>query len=62
MYAIRRNADGKFVAIPGHEHSYTDNPDLIWFFQTEQEAKRELCHLNESIVKFSFYVPKRKVS
>lgn len=49
MYLIKRN-DGKFVAQSGSEHSYTNRLDLARVYKTKDEATKDLCTGNETIV------------
>ena len=46
---IARNEDGKYVAKPGSEHSYTRSLANAQKFDSEEEASRAKCG-NETIV------------
>ena len=53
MFLIQRRADGKYVSPPGLRglrHSYTARIDLARVYQTKEEAERDLCPENETIV------------
>jgi hypothetical protein len=41
-YVLKRD-DGKFVARPGSEHSYTDKLQRARTFDTRDEAERDRC-------------------
>lgn len=48
-YVIQRNEDGKYVAPPGREHSYTNKLQNARVFNAREDAERERCG-NETIV------------
>jgi hypothetical protein len=47
-YVIKRN-DGKYVAKPGSEHSYTQLLQRATVFNSYSDAERDLCPENERI-------------
>lgn len=49
MYIIQRD-DGKFVAPPGQEKSYTLLLQEAWTFETREGAEAEICPANERVV------------
>jgi len=49
MYVLKRNEDGKFVALPGSKKSYTSNLRDARQFVTREEAECDRCG-NERIV------------
>lgn len=49
MFVIVRT-DGKYVAVPGMESSYTDRLELAQRFSTRQQAERNRCIENETVV------------
>jgi hypothetical protein len=49
IYVIVRD-DGKFVAPPGQEKSYSDKLQDAWGFPTREAAQRQVCPGNERIV------------
>lgn len=48
-FIIQRNEDGKYVALPGRKHSYTNRLQEARVFHSMSEAKREKCG-NETIL------------
>ena len=51
MYVIKRtDQGGGFVAISGHQHSYTTTKAHIRLFDTLAEAQANLCPDNEVIL------------
>lgn len=46
---IIRREDGKYVARPGSEHSYTSKLEDARVFRTREEADRDCCG-NEQVV------------
>lgn len=48
MYIIQRD-DGKYVAKPNSEHSYTDKLENARIYKTIEEAKNDLCPENNII-------------
>jgi len=48
VYVIKRTSDGKYVARPGSERSYTSDRQQAAEYSTEAEARRNACG-NESI-------------
>lgn len=49
MYVIVRQ-DGAFVAPPGSEHSYTNDLREARTFRTREDAERERCPENETVM------------
>lgn len=49
MFILRRNEDGKYVAQPGSEHSYTKSLRQAQVFRTRAEAEGSKCG-NETIL------------
>jgi hypothetical protein len=49
-YIIKRNDTGVYVSVPGSEHSYTPDLRRAWKLSSEEEAKRNCCIENETIV------------
>lgn len=49
MFVIQRLNDGKYVAAPGSEHSYTKRLEDARIFSTRESAELEKCG-NETIV------------
>jgi hypothetical protein len=52
MYVLQRD-DGKYVAPPGQEHSYTSKLEQAQTFRTAEEADRNRCPENERVVPVS---------
>lgn len=48
MYVLQRT-DGKYVAPPGGEHSYTSRLEDARQFATREDAERDRCVENESV-------------
>ncbi len=48
-YVIVRDSDGKYVAVGGAEHSYTDKLEEARIFKSLQTAQWECCVENETI-------------
>ncbi len=42
-YVIVRNEDGKYVAEPGSEHSYTSKLERARRFKTHEAAQADCC-------------------
>jgi hypothetical protein len=49
LYILVRIGDHKYVAVPGLEHSYTDDLLSARIFLSLEAAERERCVDNESI-------------
>jgi hypothetical protein len=49
MYVIRRS-DGKFVATPGSDESYTSYLQKAQVFQSLHEAEASICPGNEYVI------------
>ncbi len=49
VYVIQRT-DGKYVAPPGREHSYTSKLQHARKFASREAAERDLCIENERVV------------
>lgn len=49
-YVIRRNEDGKFVARPGSERSYTNKLEDARVYPSRDAARADLCIENEHVV------------
>ena len=49
-YVLRRN-DGKFVAPSGSRNSYTKRLQDARKFSTQEDAERERCPENESVIR-----------
>lgn len=49
-YLIRRHEDGKFVSLPGSEHSYTKNLKHARKFPTREAAVADGLCGNESVI------------
>jgi hypothetical protein len=58
MFVIMRS-DGKYVAPPGREKSYTDRLQEAWGFTTREAAEAHRCIDNESIVAVDELIPTR---
>lgn len=43
MYVLIRNEDGKYVAPPGREHSYTSKLEKARIFPTKDAAEADKC-------------------
>lgn len=54
-YVLVRNSDGKCVARPGLEHSYTHRLGEIWVFKSRAEAARQMCVESESVMPLSWF-------
>ena len=50
MYCLHRIEDGKFVARPGSQYSYTKFQRNAQMFKTKEEAEQNRCPDNERIV------------
>lgn len=50
MFVLRRD-DGKYVAKPGSEHSYTWKLENAQIFRTHEEADKDRCVENETVVR-----------
>lgn len=50
MRYVLRRSDGKFVARPGSQHSYTDDITKAQFFAEKEESEQNRCPENESVV------------
>lgn len=49
-YVLVRSGDGAYVAPPGRAASYTKSLQHARIFDTKEQAERERCPENESIV------------
>ena len=49
MFVIRRN-DGAYVARPGSAGSYTRSLESAWKFYNREEADKQRCPGNETVV------------
>jgi hypothetical protein len=50
MFVIQREADGKYVAPPGRDKSYTERLEEAWVFITRATAQKHCCAGNERVV------------
>jgi len=50
MFVLKRTSDGKYVAKPGSNNSYTKYLQHARVFRTREEAERDRCPENERIV------------
>jgi hypothetical protein len=48
-YVIVREEDGRYVAPPGQENSYTDRLEQAWHFATKAAALAQCCAENERV-------------
>jgi len=48
-YVLRRDGDGRYVARPGNEHSYTQNIAHAQIFPTPEDADCARCE-NERVI------------
>jgi len=48
MFVIVRD-DGKFVAVPGLQHSFTDKLQNAWLFASRTVAEANACSGNETV-------------
>lgn len=50
MFVIIRTADGQYVTPPGTASSYTNRLQWARIYRTREDAERERCPRNETIV------------
>lgn len=53
MFVIRHSETGRYVAIPGSRHSYTNRLESARVFRDKENAEKERCVENETIVRVS---------